>query len=63
VFVFDDMYWSREMMEAWKQIKAHPRVRLTVDFYDLSLVFINPGIKVQQHWKVVPQWWKPWKVF
>lgn len=63
VFVFDDMYWSREMMEAWKQIKAHPRVRLTVDFYDLSLVFINPGIKVQQHWKVVPPWWKPWKVF
>ena len=63
VFIFDDIYWSAEMMAAWQQLKAHPRVRMTIDFFDFGLVFIDPAIKVQQHLKVVPLWWKPWIVF
>ena len=63
VFIFDDIYWSDEMIAAWQQLKAHPRVRMTVDFFDFGLVFIDPAIKTQQHLKVVPLWWKPWKVF
>jgi hypothetical protein len=51
------------MIAAWQQLKAHPRVRMTVDFFDFGLVFIDPAIKVQQHLKVVPLWWKPWIVF
>jgi predicted O-methyltransferase YrrM len=62
VFVFDDAYWSPGMTRAWDQIRQHPRVTLSVDFFDLSLVFINPEFREKQHFKIVPKAWKPWKV-
>jgi predicted O-methyltransferase YrrM len=62
VFVFDDAYWSPDMTQAWEQIKQHPRVTSTVDFFDLSLAFINPEFREKQHFKIVPKAWKPWKV-
>lgn len=61
VFVFDDIHWSPEMKEAWSIIQQHPRVTLTVDFFDISLVFINPDFKVKQHFRIVPSRWKIWK--
>lgn len=63
VFVFDDAYWSPGMTQAWEQIKQHPRVRLTVDFFDLSLAFINPEFREKQHFSVVPKAWKPWRIY
>ena len=63
VFVFDDMHWSAEMVAAWAQIQQHQQVTLTVDFFDLSLVFINPNFKQKQHLKIVPSRWKFWKFF
>lgn len=62
VFVFDDIHWSAEMELAWAQLRAHPRVRLTVDFYELSLVFIDPAFREVQHFQIVPQRWKPWRL-
>ncbi len=62
VFIFDDVHQSAGMEAAWKQIKAHPSVTLTLDFYELSLAFINPDFKAPQHFKVLPSWWKPWLV-
>ena len=41
VFIFDDIYWSEEMTQAWKQIKAHPDVRVTVDLFWVGLVFFR----------------------
>ena len=41
VFVFDDIHWSRGMEQAWEAIKAHPRVTVTVDLYNLGLVFLR----------------------
>jgi predicted O-methyltransferase YrrM len=61
VFIFDDMHWSADMEAAWKQIQQHPRVTLTIDFFDLSIVCINPDFKEKQHWNVVPSSWKIWK--
>lgn len=62
VFVFDDVYWSAGMAKVWRQVQAHPRVTGTVDFFDLSLAFLRPEIKVKQHWRIVPASWKPWKI-
>ncbi|MCB0528388.1 MAG: class I SAM-dependent methyltransferase [Lewinellaceae bacterium] len=62
VFVFDDMYWSPDMTEAWKKIQAHGRVTMTVDFFDLSLAFINPDFREKQHFRVVSVAQKPWQV-
>ena len=41
VFIFDDIYWSKEMTQAWEQIKAHPQVRVTVDLFWVGLVFFR----------------------
>ncbi|WP_341350737.1 O-methyltransferase [Sabulibacter ruber] len=41
VFIFDDIYWSSEMAQAWKKIKEHPRVLLTVDLFYIGLVFFR----------------------
>lgn len=49
------------MTEAWEAIKNHPKVTLTLDFFDLSLVFIRPNLREKQHFCVVPYYWKPWK--
>ncbi|WP_374950573.1 O-methyltransferase [Mucilaginibacter sp.] len=43
MLIFDDIYWSDGMKEAWKQIKAHPRVTATVDLFWIGLVFFKPG--------------------
>lgn len=41
VFILDDIHWSRGMENAWERIKAHPQVRVTVDLFDLGLVFLR----------------------
>ena len=63
VFVFDDTHWSPDMATAWERLKAHPRTTLTVDFFELSLLFINPAFREQQHWSVVRAWLKPWRFY
>jgi predicted O-methyltransferase YrrM len=49
VLVFDDIYWSFEMMEAWRIIKNHPRVTLSLDLFDAGLVFFRPH-QTKQHY-------------
>ncbi|REA63161.1 SAM-dependent methyltransferase [Dyadobacter luteus] len=41
LFIFDDIYWSEEMTQAWNHIKAHPQVTLTVDLFWIGLVFFR----------------------
>jgi len=43
VFVIDDIYWSPEMKEAWKIIKADERVTVTIDLFFVGLVFFRKG--------------------
>ena len=52
VLVFDDIYWSREMEEAWVQIKSDPAVTLSVDLFFLGLVFFTPAIKFKQDFTI-----------
>lgn len=43
MLIFDDIYWSEGMKEAWAQIKAHPQVTATVDLFWIGLVFFRKG--------------------
>lgn len=52
IFIFDDINWSMEMQESWKQIQAHPSVTLTVDLFFIGIVFFNPDFKVKQHFTI-----------
>ena len=42
VFIIDDINWSDEMREAWKEIRNHPQVKITIDLFMMGVVFINP---------------------
>lgn len=41
IFIFDDIYWSKGMTEAWETIKAHPKVTVTIDTFFWGLVFFR----------------------
>lgn len=41
VFVFDDIHWSGEMEQAWAGIQQHPSVRVTMDLFDVGIIFFR----------------------
>jgi predicted O-methyltransferase YrrM len=43
MLIFDDIYWSEGMKQAWEQIKAHPQVTVTVDLFWIGLVLFKTG--------------------
>jgi predicted O-methyltransferase YrrM len=47
VLILDDIHWSAEMEQAWKTIKQHPQVTLTIDLFRLGLVFFREGQEKQ----------------
>jgi predicted O-methyltransferase YrrM len=48
IFIFDDIHWSKEMEEAWNEIKQHPLVTLTIDLFFIGLVFLRTEQKIKQ---------------
>ena len=52
VLIFDDIHWSEEMESAWRSIKNHPEVLLTIDLFFIGLVFFNSDFKVKQHFVI-----------
>ena len=51
MLIFDDIYWSKGMKEAWAEIKAHPEVTVTIDLFWIGLVFFKKG-QVKEHFKI-----------
>lgn len=51
VFIFDDIYWSRGMTEAWEYIKQHPQVTVTVDLFFWGIVFFRKE-QAKEHFKI-----------
>ena len=51
IWVFDDIYWSKEMKEAWSTIKKHPKVTVTVDIFHYGIVFFRRE-QSKEHFKI-----------
>lgn len=51
VFIFDDIYWSKGMTEAWEYIKNHDAVSVTVDCFHLGFVFFRKE-QAKEHFKI-----------
>ena len=51
LLIFDDIYWSPGMKEAWEEIKAHPQVTVTIDLFWIGLVYFRKG-QVKEHFKI-----------
>ncbi len=51
VFIFDDIHWSKDMEDAWEEIKAHPAVTVSMDLFYIGLVFIRQE-QVEEHFVI-----------
>ncbi len=49
VFVIDDIYWSKEMTQAWKEIKRHPEVRVTIDMFFYGIVLFDTDLQKEDY--------------
>lgn len=52
VLIFDDIYWSKGMTDAWKTIQQHPKVTVTIDTFQFGFVFFNKEEKQNHYLKV-----------
>ena len=43
-FILDDIYWNEDMNNGWKQLCNHPKVTLSLDLFELGILFINPDL-------------------
>lgn len=49
IFILHDIHWSRGMEEAWKIIKDHEEVMLSIDLFSAGLIFFRNSFRVKQH--------------
>ncbi len=49
--IFDDIYWSKEMLKAWQEITNDTSNSLTLDLYNLGVVFFSHKL-TKQHFKI-----------
>ena len=47
IVVFDDIYWSEGMLEAWNEVIGEDHVQAAIDFYKLGIVIYNSKKKKQ----------------
>lgn len=47
VFIFDDIHWSKEMNQAWEEIISRPEVSISINLFQMGLVFFNEGVEKQ----------------
>ncbi len=47
IFIFDDIHWSHGMSEAWKIICDHPRITVSLDLFQLGIVFFRQECQKQ----------------
>ena len=52
ILVFDDIYWSFDMIDAWNTIRAHPQVTLSLDLFDAGVIFFCP-LSHKQHYTLM----------
>lgn len=49
LFIFDDIHWSEGMEAAWRCIKQHAAVTLTIDLFFVGIVLCRKEFKEKQH--------------
>ena len=51
IFIFDDIYWSKGMQDAWQIISSHPKVTVSIDTFFWGLVFFRTE-QAKQHFTI-----------
>ncbi len=52
IIILDDIHWSKEMEQAWEEVKQHPKVTTTIDLFFIGIVLLKPEFKEKQHFVI-----------
>lgn len=52
IIVFDDIYWNKEMTQAWEKIKSHTEVKQSIDCFYFGLILFRDEAKQKEHFKI-----------
>ena len=63
VFVFRAPYATKESITVWKKLQKHPKVKLSLDVYDLGFLFFRSEQKEVAHYTLIESWKKPWMLY
>lgn len=47
IFVFHDIHWSKGMNQAWHHIIKHPSISISIERYNMGIVFFDPQYQKQ----------------
>jgi predicted O-methyltransferase YrrM len=50
--IFDDIYWSKGMKNAWKNIISRKEVTSSIDLFQVGVVFFKPELN-KKHYKMI----------
>ena len=51
LWVFDDIYWTTGMEDAWRTIRHHPQTAYSIDMYKQGIVVVDPAVTEPRHFK------------
>lgn len=51
IIVLDDIHWSQEMHQAWSNIISRPEVTLSIDLFQVGIVYFLPELN-KQHYRL-----------
>lgn len=52
ILILDDIHWSKEMEQAWKEVQLNPLVTMTIDLFFIGIVLLRKEFKVKQHFSI-----------
>ena len=52
IFVFDDIHWSREMEQAWYNVRNDFAVRCSIDLFFMGIIFFRQEFREKQHFTI-----------
>jgi len=48
IVIFDDIHWNADMKQGWENIKLHPHVTLSINVFQMGIVFFHSQ-RAKQH--------------
>ncbi|MEM1120737.1 MAG: hypothetical protein AAGJ18_09830 [Bacteroidota bacterium] len=63
VFVFRAPYANTESLAVWQKLQQHPKVKLSLDVYNLGFLFFRSEQKEVAHYALIESWKKPWMIY
>lgn len=49
VMILDDIYWSKEMFRAWKELINKPEISLSIDIFDAGILFFDQDLQKEHY--------------